>query len=148
MFKPKPGQIDYTNIRRAPIINCVVQHGDKILIVQRSEKVNFYPSYWNGISAFLDVPNQSLEEKIKEELTEEVGIEEEDIISIHQGKVYEEDDLRYNKTWIVHPVLVEVTADKIRLDWEARNYKWVTLDEVKSFNLLPGFGKVLRALFG
>jgi len=51
-FKPKPGQIDYTNIRVAPVINCVVQYQDKILIVRRNLKMKFYPGYWNGISGF------------------------------------------------------------------------------------------------
>ena len=71
-FKPKPGQIDYTNARWAPVINCVVKYKDRILIVQRSSKLNFYPGYWNGISGFLD-DKRSLEEKARDELKEEAG---------------------------------------------------------------------------
>lgn len=33
-FVPKPGQTDYSNIRYAPVINCVLKHGDMILLVQ------------------------------------------------------------------------------------------------------------------
>jgi hypothetical protein len=46
----------------------------------------------------------------------------------------------------VHPVLVEVGIDKVKLDWEARNYKWLTLQEVKKLKLLPGFDEVLKRL--
>ena len=45
-FKPRPGQIDYTNIHWAPVINCVLKYQDKILVVKRSQELNFYPNYW------------------------------------------------------------------------------------------------------
>lgn len=145
-FKPKPGQVDYTNTKRAPVINCVVKYKDKILLVQRSANMKFYPGYWNGISGFLD-DGKSVSEKAREEMREELGINEHSIVSILEGNIFEQEEPRYGKTWIVHPVLVEVHADTIRLDWEAQNYKWISVAEAKSFDLLPGFEKVLGALF-
>jgi len=145
-FKPKPGQTDYTHVRRAPVVNCVVQYQDKILLVRRSDKVEFYPGYWNGISGFLD-DGRSVREKAKEEVREEAGIAEKNIVAIAEGKVFEQDEQEYDKTWVVHPVLVEVNKDNIRLDWEAQDYRWVTVDETKKFNLLPGFDRVLKILF-
>ncbi|OGY88714.1 MAG: hypothetical protein A2677_02235 [Candidatus Komeilibacteria bacterium RIFCSPHIGHO2_01_FULL_52_14] len=142
-FKAKPGQTDYTHIRRAPVINCVVRHNGKILIVQRSAKLNFYPNLWNGISGFLD-DNKSIEEKVKEEMSEELGLLEKDIISIKQGKTFEQGEPKYNKIWIVHPVLVEISTDKIKLDWEAQSFKWINPADAKNFDLLPGFGQVLK----
>ncbi|MCP6720405.1 MAG: NUDIX domain-containing protein [Patescibacteria group bacterium] len=146
-FKPKPGQIDYTDIKRAPVINCVVQYQDKILIVLRNSEMKFYPGYWNGISGFLD-DDQSIGQKAKNEIKEETGIGEENIVSIKEGKVFEQDEPKYNKTWIVHPVLVEVNTDKVELDWEAESYKWTRIEEAKNFKLLPSFDRVLEALYG
>lgn len=145
-FRPKPGQIDYTDIRRAPVINCVVQYQDKILIVRRNPEMKFYPGYWNGISGFLD-DNQSIEQKAKNEIKEEIGIREENIISIKEGKIFEQDEPKYNKTWIIHPILIEVNTNKVKLDWEAERYEWVRIEEAKNFNLLPSFGKVLENLY-
>lgn len=51
-FKPKQGQVDYSKARWAPVINCVVKCDDRILIVERSKDLNFYPEYWNGTSGF------------------------------------------------------------------------------------------------
>src|SRR3989338_2257419 len=110
-FKSKPGQIDYTNARWAPVINCVVKYRDKILVVQRSKDLNFYPGYWNGISGFLD-DKRSFEQKVKDELREELGI----------------------------------AKNKIKNVWEARNFKWVKLEDVKKLKLLPGFNDVLKRL--
>ena len=145
-FKPKLGQIDYTNARWAPVINCVVKYKDRILIVQRSSDLNFYPGYWNGISGFLD-DKRSFEEKVRDELKEEAGIAKKDIILIRLGKIFHQDEPKYKKTWIVHPVLVKVKTNKVKLDWEAKNYKWIKVKEAKNFNLLPGFDKVLENLF-
>jgi len=145
-FKPKPGQIDYTNVRWAPVINCVVKHKNKFLVVQRSKKLNFYPGYWNGISGFLD-DKRGLTEKVAEEIKEELGIPKSKIKNIRFGEIFDQEEPKYKKTWIVHPVLVEVKTDKVKTDWEARNYKWVTLQEIKRLNLLPGFDEVLKRLF-
>lgn len=142
-FKPKTGQIDYTRARWAPVINCVVACRGNILIVQRSENVNFYPRYWNGISGFLD-DHRGLAQKVKDELKEELGISTSQIKSIRLGDIFDQEAPQYKKIWIVHPVLVEITTDKIKLDWEARNYKWIKSAEAKRFKLLPGFDMVLK----
>ena len=143
-FKAKEGQVDYTNIRYAPVINCVVRYNDMILIVRRNSKMNLYPNFWNGISGFLD-DQKSIEEKVKEELQEELGIEINDIVSIQRGVIFDQEEEKYSKTWIVHPILVDVKTDKIKLDWEAQNYKWIKAKDAKNFDLLPGFDKVLKS---
>ena len=142
-FKAKPGQVDYTNIHWAPVINCVLRYKDKILTVQRSKNLNFYPGYWTGISGFLD-DNKGLNEKVIEELKEELGLAKNKIKKIKLGEIFDQEEKKYKKTWIVHPILVEVTTDKIKIDWEARNYKWVSLSEIKKLKLMPGFDDVLK----
>ena len=145
-FKPKPGQVDYTNIRWAPVINCVLKYKNKVLLLQRSETLNFYPGFWNGVSGFLD-DNKSLEEKVVEELKEELGLKKSEIKNMKSGEVFDQDEPKYTKTWIVHPVLVEVKTEKIKLDWESRNCKWVSFKEAVMMKLLPGFDKVLEKLY-
>jgi ADP-ribose pyrophosphatase YjhB (NUDIX family) len=145
-FKPKPGQIDYTNIRYAPVINCVVRRGRKILIVKRNPKMKLYPGHWNGISGFLD-DNRGIVEKVKEELKEELGIMPRNIINIRLGGIFEQEEPKYKKTWIVHPVLVKIGAVAVQLDWEADGYKWVDVKNAFGFKLLPGFDRVLKTFF-
>ena len=144
-WKPKPGQMDFSKARWAPVINCVLSFKKKFLVVERNHDLNFYPGYWNGISGFLD-DQKGLREKVEEELREELGIPADQIKKIKLGEIFDQDEEKYKKTWIVHPVLVEVKTDKIKLDWEARNYKWLTLKEIKKLNLLPGFDEVLKRL--
>lgn len=146
VFRPRPGQVDFTNVRWAPVVNCVVKYKQKILLVERSASLRLYPGYWNGISGFLD-DQKSLEEKVYEELREELGITKKHILSIRPGQVFDQDESKYKKTWIVHPVLVTVDTDEVKLDWEAKNYVWLKLSEAKELRLLPGFDKVLAILF-
>jgi isopentenyldiphosphate isomerase len=117
----------------------------KMLLVQRSPSLRLYPGYWNGISGFLD-DQKSLREKVFEELREELGIKKSEIISIHPGEVFDQDEPKYKKTWIVHPVLVHVKTDHVSLDWEAQKYQWVTLREAEKLKLLPGFNIVLQKI--
>ena len=145
IFKPKKGQIDFTHARWAPVINCVLKYKDRLLVVQRSEKLNFYPGYWNGISGFLD-DHQSLNQKVFDELREELKMLKSEIKEIKLGEIFDQEEPKYKKTWVVHPVLVEVKTDKVSLDWEAKNYKWLTLQEIKKLKLLPGFDEVLKRL--
>jgi 8-oxo-dGTP pyrophosphatase MutT (NUDIX family) len=145
-FKPKPGQLDYTHARFAPSLNCVVQYRGKILIVRRSRNMRLYPGYWNGIGGFLD-DEKTLEQKTKEELKEELGIRSKDIISLKFGRVFDLVEPRYKKVWLIYPVLAKIKNDKIKLDWEAEEYRWIKLEEAKKFKLAPGFQKVLQQLF-
>ena len=145
-FKPAPGQIDFTNIRWAPVVNCVLEHEGTFLVVQRNPNMRLYPGYWNGISGFLD-DQKSLEEKVAAEIGEELGLTADNILDIRLGQIFDQEEPKYHKTWIVHPVHVLVNTNKITLDWEASQYKWATLSEIKKLDLLPGFDQVLQALF-
>jgi len=145
-FKAKKGQVDYTNIRYCPVVNCAVIFKDKILVVQRSQELYLYPGYWNGISGFLD-DHKNVEEKVREELSEETGIQPNEIIFIRRGDVLVQESEEYKKTWIVFPVHVEINTNKIGLNWEASSYKWLTLKEVREFDIVPGFKAVLDKLF-
>lgn len=145
-FTPRPGQVDYSGIRYCPVINCVLQHNDKILLVQRSESMHLYPGYWNGLSGFLD-DHKSVEEKVYEEVEEEVGLCAKDIVSITRGQVIVQEAPDYDKTWIVFPVRAVTSQQTIKLAWEAASYQWVSVEEAMQLSLVPGFSEVLEILF-
>ncbi len=144
-FRPKKGQVDYTHIRYAPVVNCLLRHKGKILLVERSKNLRFYPGCWNGISGFLD-DDRSIEGKVMMELREELGIRKQMIKKMRFGVIFRQEEKKYKKTWIVHPVLVDVKTDRIKIDWEAHGYAWVKPKDIRKRKLLPGFSKVLSSL--
>ena len=142
-FKPRPDQVDFTNARYAPVINSVVKFKGKILIVKRSEKLNFFPGFWNGVSGFLD-DKKSIKKKVIEEISEELGMKKENLISVKMGNIFHQESPEYKKTWIVHPLLVKVNTHKIKLDFESSEYKWINIKDAKKYKLLPGFDRVIK----
>ena len=146
-FVPKDGQVDFTHARYSPVVNCVVEHDGKILLVKRNSGMRLYPSLWNGISGFLD-DQKSVEEKVQEELSEEVGIKPADIQKISVGPVLVQEDTKLGRTWIVFPVHVVVAANKYKLDpAEASEAKWLSLTDARKLKLMPGFAEVLGSIF-
>jgi len=139
-------QVDYTNIRYAPVFNVVVQNTDgDILIVKRSQDVGFYPGYWNGIGGFLD-DDQDFDAKVRAELSEELGIEPDQIRSVELGPIFHDDAPEYTKTWIIHPTRVRISGDIGGTDWEADDHVWIAPDQVAGYSIVPSFQTVLEKL--
>ncbi|MCR4279895.1 MAG: HD domain-containing protein [Candidatus Komeilibacteria bacterium] len=139
-------RVDYTNMKLAPVINCLVTYQGKILLVQRSETLNFYPGLWNGISGFLD-DSKSPRQKAYEELAEELSIKAESVVEMKVGASFRVSDDTMDKIWDVHPILVEIDSDEIHLDREAQAYDWFTPAQALAKGLVPGFDRVIKSFF-
>ncbi len=137
------GRIDYSNSNEAPVLTCFVKYGNKLLLLKRSDKVRVYQGLWNSVAGYLD-EKRSLKEKVLEELYEELKINTHLIRKMKIGKAYELIDQKAQKTWIIFPVLVELKQKpKIKLDWEHTSYKWIKIDDLKKFKVVPGLDKTL-----
>ncbi len=135
--KFQDGRIDYSKSERAPVVTVFVKCKNRILLLKRSNKVNDYQGKWNAVTGFLDeiVPVQ---DKVLEELEEELGVDKRWIVSIRFGKPYEIIDSDIKKTWIVNPVIVELREfPSIRLNFEHTEYKWIRKDELIHFDTIP-----------
>jgi len=135
------GRIDYSKSDVAPVIVVFLRHNLKILLLKRSKKVLTYKGKWNAVAGYLD-DAQPIREKVLEELREEVGVGEDVIDSIHIGEPYTFADQDIGKTWIIHPILVELKGEpKITLDWEHTEYRWVDPEELRYMeDIVPNVG--------
>jgi len=141
IFIPKLNQTDYAKRNVAPVVNCLVCHKNKLLLVKRNENVSFYPGYWHCIAGFIDEKKPVLQ-KAKEEIFEETGMKEKDISSIELKRIVPAKDVVYDKIWIIHFVLAQTSTDKITLDWEATDHKWINIHELEAIeNTIPLFRK-------
>jgi len=141
-FVARPGQIDYTRVRYAPVLNAVVVNRGRTLLLQRSSGMRTHPGRWCGVSGYLD-DDRSVEEKARQELREEVGITGARILGMERGTVLLQEAPDCGKTWLVVPVLVRVRGRGYRLDWESQAAGWFGLSEALALDLLPGFEAVL-----
>ena len=142
VFVPKPGQVDYTHMRYAPVLNAVVLCRGKVLLLQRGSGMRNYPNYWCGISGYLD-DARCVEDKARQEMLEEAGITGDRILSMRRGTVLLQEAPEYGKSWLVVPVLVHVRGSRYRLDWESQAAGWFSMVEALSLPLLPGFEAVI-----
>jgi ADP-ribose pyrophosphatase YjhB (NUDIX family) len=141
-FVPRPGQVDYSHIRYAPVLNTVVTDGKRIFLVRRSS-MRLYPNYWSGVSGFLD-DSGSIEDKVYEELKEELGVARADVLSILRGRPMLQEAPDYDKTWLVVPVLVKVNTIEPKINWESQSTAWVSLSGLHEYDLLPGYLEVIN----
>ncbi|MDD3190683.1 MAG: NUDIX domain-containing protein [Candidatus Pacebacteria bacterium] len=138
------GRIDYTNSKRAPVLNCFVEYQGKILLLKRSKEVGDYQEKWNSVTGYIDEVT-SIKEKIMGELREELGLSKKMIKDICIAPSYELIDQEIDRTWIIIPCLARLNRlPVISLDWEHTDYRWVTPKEIKEFSTTPNLENSLK----
>ncbi len=138
------GRIDYSNSDKAPVLTCFVRFGEKILLLKRSDRVHSYQGKWHTVAGYIDEP-KPIRQKALEELEEELSIPSKNVSRFIAGEPYEFFDQGAKKSWIVHPVLVELkNKPEVRLDWEHTEFKWISPDEIDGYDTVPKLEESLR----
>jgi len=131
------------------VVSCILQQGNEILLLQRSQKVGTYKGLWGGITGFVEADETPLETAYKE-IFEEVGIKDDQIKlkcvlppicfkDIYRGQEY---------NWVVHPfIFVLVAYQNITYDWEHVQYQWVDPRKIDKFNTVPRLKEIIKAVF-
>lgn len=138
------GRIDYSTSDRAPVLTCFVKLAGKILLLKRSNRVRTHQGKWNTVAGYIDEP-KPIRTKALEELREEIGISAKDVRQFKMGRPYEFFDADSKKTWLVHPVLVELKRrPELKLDWEHIEFKWISPEEVANYDTVPRLDESLK----
>lgn len=133
--KFKDGRLNYTNAKRVLATTAFIFFDEKLLLLKRSEKVGSYKGRWNGISGYID-RLESVEDRMYAELSEEIGVDKENIAKIRVGVGYQFEDS--NRNFSVWPVLVVLkNKPEIKLDWEHDEYKWIDPEGLDLFETVP-----------
>ena len=141
------GRINFTGIKKAPVLNVVVCYEGEILIVKRSDKVSAYRGLWNGISGFIDEP-KSIEDFALQEISEELSLKKSMVQSVRAAEPYEVSDEGIDRIWVVYPVLAQLKAKpRIVLDWEHTDFAWIKPDQLSQYDFVKDFDiSVFKAL--
>lgn len=142
------GRINFTGVRKAPVVNVIVELDGKILIMKRSDKVSAYQRLWNGVSGFIDEP-KPIEEFVRQEISEELSIGSELVGKMSVSDPYIVEDQDIDRVWYVYPVLVSLKKEpKIVLDWEHTDFKWIAPSELSKYQYVKDFDKSVRLALG
>ena len=133
-------------MQKSRLVRSFLTYNDKILILKRSEKVRSMKGLWSGISGIIENDEEPLS-RAKIEIFEEVGINEEQIKLINSSKGMLVDSPQYkNHQWVFFPFLFETDKIDIKLNWENSEFRWIHVDQLKEFSIVPSLEKVLSTL--
>jgi 8-oxo-dGTP pyrophosphatase MutT (NUDIX family) len=132
------------------VVTCILEHEGKILLFKRSNLVGTYRGLWGGVAGYVEKLEDPYDTAIKE-IRQETSISLDALKLVRKGEPIEFSDTYDGRKydWIVHPFLFHIRSKEIvRIDWEHEEYRWVTLSELKKFDMVPGLDEVVAQLFG
>jgi 8-oxo-dGTP diphosphatase len=130
------------------VVTCILEHGGKILILKRSDRVGTYRGLWGGVAGYIEELEDPYEAAARE-IREEVGISIEEVELVKKGDPIEFSDTYDGKRydWVVYPFLFHIESKElIHTDWEHEDIKWIYPSEVKKYNFVPGLDDVVSQL--
>lgn len=120
---------------------------DEVLLVRRSERVRTYRGHWAAISGYLEEGATPLGQA-REELREELGLDEEDAVLVRVGDPLTFTDDTIGVTWTVHPFLFHLEdGSEIHTDWEASASRWMTPAEMGALPTVPMLREALARVY-
>ena len=129
------------------IVTSFIKDDDKILILQRSDKVKSMKCLWAGVSGIIEKQDKTPLDRAKTEIREETGINENEIEllkSIEQIKI---ESAQYkNHEWNIFAFLFKAKSTKVKLNWENSDYNWIKPNEIKNYETVPELEKILFSL--
>jgi hypothetical protein len=125
------------------VVTSFLENGGDILILKRSQKVGTNRGRWGGVSGYVETvcDKQALIEN-----NEETGLSSADIELLKAGRPFcvGGTDVR----WIVHPYLFHIdNREKIRIDWEHTEFKWIKPGDIDNYDTVPGLKAVLESVW-
>lgn len=119
-----------------------------LLILKRSNKVRTYKGMWGGIAGYVEEHENPYETALKE-IKEEVGLENEEthfiksLDPIRFTDTYEDE----NYDWEIFAFLFQTEKkDKIVIDWEHLEYRWIPPSKIVNYDTVPHFKEVISKL--
>ena len=131
------------------VVTCLLENNGEILILKRSEEVGTYQELWGGVAGFVE-ENEEPQDTAVKEIKEEAGIEKKDLLLVKKEDAIKFTDLYREKLyeWIVYPFLFHINdRNKIQIDWEHTEFRWIGPSELKKFDTVPRFKEIVLKIF-
>lgn len=120
------------------VVTGIVIYQGKVLILKKSMDDWNYPGVWSFCSGFVK-EFEPAEKSVLREIKEETGL---------QVKIIKTADpiitVDKNKRWVVAPFLCKADSDKVVLDHENIEFRWINPKEATNYKGVPAFIKVLE----
>jgi 8-oxo-dGTP pyrophosphatase MutT (NUDIX family) len=128
-------------VKKRRVVTCFLEHQGKILILKRSGRVGTYRGLWGAVAGYIE-EGETPDEAARKEIEEEVGIKNAKLVK--RGEPFEFLDRELEIIWIVHPYRFAVDADRVRIDWEHVESKWIHPEELGLYHTVPKLNESLK----
>jgi len=125
------------------VVTCFLECDEKILILRRSQAVGSFRGRWAGISGYIET---TADEQALLEIEEEAGLYPQDVELVAKGDLLMAED--EGVRWVVHSYLFRIKElDKVRLDWEHSEKKWIRPKDIDSYQTVPMLREILALVY-
>ncbi|MGO4248873.1 NUDIX domain-containing protein [Paenarthrobacter sp. RAF54_2] len=126
------------------VIAAVVQWRDKIALFRRSGNLGHDCGLWHCITGFMEA-GATPEQQTLEELFEETGLQDKDLLALLPGPdVVVADGL--GNPWLIHTFTAVTSRWRLKINWENDAYRWTAPHKAKRFaNRVAWLDNVLDA---
>ena len=132
-------------LQEKQVVTSFLEAENKILILRRSDRVGTYQGRWAGVSGYIE---RDADEQAFIEIEEETSLAQDELELIKRGKPLLIRDEKLGIKWVVHPYLFRIKdRNKIRIDWEHREIRWVDPKEIDSFETVPMLKETLARVY-
>lgn len=123
------------------VVTCFLQYKNKILILRRSSRVGSYKGRWAGVSGYMETSDL---DQAFTEIKEETGLDKDEIELQVKGESLQVIDKKLGRRWVIHPFLFQIkSTQKIKMDWEHVEMKWIKPEELTNYKTVPGLNDAL-----
>ncbi|MFC1875504.1 NUDIX domain-containing protein [Chloroflexota bacterium] len=126
------------------VVTCFLESDGLVLILCRSDLVGSFRGRWAGVSGYIET---TADEQALVEIEEETSLCREDVELVKKGSPLsvEGEGVR----WVVYPFLFRIKErDKIRIDWEHSDKRWIAPDEIDNYQTVPMLKEALAQVLG
>ena len=133
------------DMKEASVVTSFLCYENRICLLRRSQKVGTYQGRWAGVSGYLE--DEPLAQA-KTEILEETGLVDTDFELVRQTDPVPVIDEENQRKWLIYPFLFRVkNPDRIQLDWEHIELKWIIPEEMKDYPTVPGLWEVFQRVW-
>ena len=136
-----PSAVSIAGVKESEVVTSILRCRERILILKRSDKVGTNQGKWAGVSGYVEA-GESPEQTAPREIREELSIDKFVLV----GRAGPITIRETGHIWTVHPFLFETDSEQVTTDWEHTEHKWVLPSQVKDYDTVAGFPKLLEDL--